>query len=270
MLKEINEEDLKILTNSKNNMENIGFIMNGLNLVGDNVDKAMKLIPKNIEKKISEKTSSILLSLIKANLKTMSKDNLNTLPKNKTYKSVVTSSGIGFGLFGFIGFIPDLAVTTKFMMRSIMDIARSKGEDLNNIETQLACLEVFALGGKSKEDDGLDTSYYGTRLALKGAIKTASKYISDNGVKKIIEKVALASPLMNLITKIVARYEIAVLEKFATGALPIAGAIGGGTINLIFINHFQKMAEAHFSIRQLEKKYGEEIVRQKYDEIKVH
>jgi preprotein translocase subunit Sss1 len=265
----ISSEDLKILTNSKSKLENIGYIMQGLNFVGDGIEKATKLIPARIERYIGKKTNSILMGIIKANLKTMSKNKMNSAPLNKTYKGVVTASGVGFGLVGYVGFLFDLPITTKLMMRSILDIARSNGEDLNKIETQLACLEVFALGGKSKNDDGLETSYYVTRFALAGAINSASKFVTENGVKIAIEKFATGTPMMQLIAKIATRYEVAVLEKLAAEGIPIFGAIGGGTINLVFMNHFQKMAEAHFSIRQLERKYGEEIVRLKYNEIKI-
>lgn len=266
----ISTEDLKTLTNAKDKLENIGLIMQGLNFVGSGIEKATKLIPASIEKKIGEKTNSILMGIIKANLKTMSKNKMEALPINKTYKGVVTASGVGFGLLGFVGFIPDLAITTKLMMRSIMDIARSKGENINKVETQLACLEVFALGGKSKNDDGLETSYYATRLALDGSLKSASKYIAENGVKETLEKLATGTPLMQLVAKIAGKFETAALEKFAAEGLPIVGAIGGGSINWVFIHHFQKMAGAHFTIRQLERKYGEEVIRAKYNEIKVN
>lgn len=266
----ISSVEIETLTNAKDKLENIGLILQGLNFVGSGIEKATKLIPASIEKKISKKTNSILMGIIKANLKTMSKNQIESLPKNKTYKGVVTASGVGFGLLGFAGFIPDLAITTKFMMRSIMDIARSKGENLNDIETQLGCLEVFALGGKSNKDDGLETSYYTTRLALDGAIKSASKYVAENGAKIAIEKLASGTPMMQLVAKVAARYEVATIEKFAAEGLPIVGAIGGGSINWVFIHHFQKMAEAHFTIRQLERKYGTEIIRAKYNEIRVN
>jgi preprotein translocase subunit Sss1 len=266
---DISDEDLKILSASKIKLEKIGLIMQGLNLIGDSIEKATKLIPARIERKIGEKTNSILMGIIKANLKTMSLNKMEALPKNKTYKGVVTASGVGFGLLGFVGFIPDLAFTTKFMMRSIMDIARSKGENINEVETQLACLEVFALGGKSKNDDGLETSYYLTRIALDGAIKSVSKYVAENGAKVAIKKLATGTPMMQLVAKIAARYKVAALEKFAAEGLPIVGAIGGGTINLVFMNHFQKMANAHFTIRQLERKYGEDVIRAKYSEINI-
>lgn len=264
------KEDYNLLSTAKSTLENVGLIMQGLNFVGDKIEKAVQLIPPRTQEWIAKKTNSILMSIISNNLKSMSKGKVKTHPLNKTYKSVVAASGFGFGFLGAPGFAFDLAISTKFMMRSILDIARSKGEDLTDIETQLSCIEVFALGGKSKNDDGMNTSYYATRMALSSSIKAASKYVAETGATKIIEKMATGTPLMQLIAKIASRYEAAAIEKFAAEGFPIVGAVGGASINLIFIHHFQKMAEAHFTIRQLERKYGEETIREKYREIKVN
>lgn len=46
------------------------------------------------------------------------------------------------------------------MLRSIADIARNEGESISAIDTKLACLEVFALGGRSDADDGTESGYY--------------------------------------------------------------------------------------------------------------
>ena len=266
----ISNEDIKTLTTCKSKLENVGLIMQGLNFVGDKIEKAVQLIPQSTQEWIGKKTNSILMGIISANLKTMSKGKMKAKPLNKTYKTVVAASGFGFGFFGAAGFAFDLALSTKYMMRSILDIARSKGEDVTEIETQLSCIEVFALGGNSKNDDGINTSYYATRMALSSSIKAASKYVTETGATKIIEKMALGSPLMQLIAKIASRYEATAIEKFAAEGFPVAGAVGGASINLIFIHHFQRMAEAHFTIRQLERKYGEDIIREKYNEIKVN
>lgn len=266
----ISSEDLKILINSKSNLENIGFIMRGVNYLGDKLENVINHTPNTIQKRVSKIVHTILLKVIKANLITMYKEKPFKKPKSLLYKTSVAASGVGLGFFGFAGFSADLLITTKIMMRSILDIARSKGEDIHSIETQLECLSVFALGGKSKDDDGLDTGYYAIRYGLRSAINSSSKFMAENGLKKIVNSLASGSPMMQLVAKIATRYEIASIEKFAAEGIPVAGAIGGGAINLVFMNHFQKMAEAHFSIRQLERKYGEEIVRLKYNEIKLN
>ena len=261
-------QDIQILTASKSKLENIGVIMKGLNYVGGSIEGIIKKIPAKQQAWLNKTINKVLMTVINANLKTMSKGKIYNAPLNKTYKTLVTVSGIGLGFFGEFGFAFDLGIFTKFLMRSILDIARSKGEDINSVETQMACLEVFALGGNTKNDDGLESSYYATRILLSTTVKEASAYIAANGTTKIIENVLISNnPLAKLVSSIASRYGVQVTEKFAAELVPVAGAIGGGSINLAFIHHFQKMADAHFTIRQLERKYGEEIVRLKYLEI---
>ena len=72
---------------------------------------------------------------------------------------------------------------------------------------------------------------------------------------------------MRLIALIAERYSINITEKAAAQLVPIAGAIGGAAINTIFIDHFQDMAHGHFAVRRLERKYGKEIVQEKYREL---
>ena len=49
--------------------------------------------------------------------------------------------------------------------------------------------------------------------------------------------------------------------------IPVIGAIGGGLINTVFISHFQDMARAHFTIRRLEREYGEDVIREAYQKL---
>jgi hypothetical protein len=72
---------------------------------------------------------------------------------------------------------------------------------------------------------------------------------------------------VRLIARIASRFGVVVSEKAAAEAVPIVGAAGGATINLLFINHFQSMARGHFIIRSLERKWGEEVVKKEYERI---
>jgi hypothetical protein len=260
----ITESDIKILTNAKKQMEEIGWAMKGLNSVGNSIQNKVALLPQKQQKWLQEVSYTALQKVVKTNLLSMKSDKPITAPLNNTYKALVTSSGILGGTFGVIAFSADLAVATKFMMRSIMDIARSEGEDLTALDTQLACLQVFALGGKSIHDDHLETGYYATRITLNSTVKGATK-----GAGKLVGGMLKGSsnPLLQLLGAIASRFSIQVSEKFVAQAIPVLGAAGGGAINLAFIHHFQRMAHAHFTIRKLERKYGEEMVKQSYERI---
>jgi hypothetical protein len=158
--------------------------------------------------------------------------------------------------------IVELPVSTVIMLRSIADIARANGEPLDSNEAKLACLEVFALGGPSKADDASESGYFAVRSALAKAVTEAAQFLTE---KTIAEEGAPA--LVRLIALIAARFQIQVSEKAAAMLVPVIGAIGGGAINLLFIDHFQDISRGHFTVRRLERKYGQELVRRHYDAI---
>ena len=58
-----------------------------------------------------------------------------------------------------------------------------------------------------------------------------------------------------------------VTEKVAAEIIPFIGAAGGAAVNLLFINHFQRIAQGHFIIRSLERKYGQEVVKEEYEKL---
>jgi hypothetical protein len=64
------------------------------------------------------------------------------------------------------------------MFRSICDIARSDGEDLSDIDTQLQCLTVLGMGGTSKTDDDADLGYFIVRGALAQSVSKATSEIA--------------------------------------------------------------------------------------------
>lgn len=260
----LSQQNLEIITKAKQQMEEIGWAMKGLNSVGNVLQNKIELLPDKQQKWLQKLSHDVLLKVVKTNLFSMKTNKTSVLPLNKTYKALVTSSGILGGTFGVAAFSADLALATKLMMRSIMDIARSEGEDLQELDTQLACLQVFALGGKSKHDDNLETGYYATRITINSTVKVATK-----GAGKIAGSLLKGSsnPFLQLLGAVASRFSIQVSEKFVAQAIPILGAAGGGAINLAFIHHFQNMAHAHFTIRRLERIYGEEQIRKAYESI---
>lgn len=70
---------------------------------------------------------------------------------------------------------------------------------------------------------------------------------------------------MTLMSRIAAYFAIPVSEKAVAESLPAVGAVTGSTLNLIFIHHFQKMAQGHFVVRRLERTYGSKAVQAAYE-----
>jgi hypothetical protein len=66
------------------------------------------------------------------------------------------------------------------------------------------------------------------------------------------------------VTEVATRFGVVVSERSAASALPVLGAVGGATVNMLFMNHFQRVAHGHFVIRRLERQYGPAVVRKLY------
>jgi hypothetical protein len=165
-------------------------------------------------------------------------------------------------VFG-LGALPiELPVTTTLILRSIADIARSEGEDLSDPASKLACLEVFAMGGPTTSDDATESGYFAVRAALARAVSEATKFVAQ---RSAVEEGAPV--IVRLLAQIAARFNTVVGEKIVAQGVPVVGALGGATINLLFIDHFQDMARGHFIVRRLERTYGGDEVRRRYEQI---
>jgi hypothetical protein len=245
--------------------------MKALNTLGTPIEKGIALVPKKYQSKITAAIQKALELSVKANLKTLNTTNGSPQASNRMYKAVTSGTGFVGGFFGIAGFTTDILISTKFLMRSILDIARSQGEDITDPEVQLQCLQVFALGGTSPDDDALDSSYYGTRIALDQALSKLATTVAQQGAKQFLQAIAASTPgaVGGFMSKIISRYSVQVLDKFAAQAIPIVGAASGAGLNLIFLTHFQRIATAHFTVRRLEKQYGKEAIMEMYNTIDI-
>lgn len=242
-------------------LENPGMAAKLTNLIGTPIEKGMAMLPESWNDKIGEITQSALLKAADAATFTM-KDNPREEASNWLHKvGVAVTGGVG-GFFGLAALVVELPISTTIMLRSIADIARSEGESINDPRTKMACLEVFALGGRSKSDDATNSGYFMVRAALARSVSEAAEFIAS---KTLVDEGAPV--LIRLIVNIAERFSIQITEKTAAQALPAIGAAGGAIINTVFIDHFQDMARGHFIIRRLEKTYGEAEVRAAYSDL---
>jgi hypothetical protein len=147
------------------------------------------------------------------------------------------------------------------MLRSIADIARHHGEDLSQLDARLACVEVFALGAGGAQKR-MDVGYYASRALLSKLAGDASAYFLERSA------VSATTPVVNsLLTEIASRFGVIASERFAVSAMPVLGAVGGATVNMIFMNYFQRIAQGHFTVRRLERRYGPAVIRRHYERL---
>jgi len=254
----ITKTDLVDLKQAKEILENPGLTAKITNLIGTPFEKSMTSLPQKWQEKIGAITKKTLSTTLSTALLTMN-DDPGKNSSNIMHKLAVTATGAIGGLGGLPALAIELPLSTAIIMRSIADIARGEGESLNDSDAKIACLEVFALGGPSDDDDAVDAGYFAVRSALAKTVTEATMFIAKQGAVK-----ESAPVLVRLIIQVAERFSVQVSTKAVAQAIPVAGAIGGGVVNNIFMNHFQDMARGHFTVRRLERKYGEKAVREQY------
>lgn len=243
-------------------LENPGLAARITNLIGMPVEKGMKFLPANWNRKIGEVTKEALTKAADAAIFTMKKESSGERSSDRWHKlGVAFTGGIG-GFLGLPALFIELPVSTTIILRSIADIARSEGESLSDYRTKLACLEVFALGGKNKKDDSTDSGYFVVRAALARSITEAAQFAAARSLTG-----EGAPAMIRFIVNIAERFSIQVTEKAAAQAIPVIGAAGGAIINTLFMDHFQDMAKGHFIVRRLEGVYGKEVVKEEYEKL---
>jgi hypothetical protein len=180
----------------------------------------------------------------------------------RLHRALAATSGAIGGAFGLAALPIELPVSTILILRSIADLARQEGEDLSRPEAALACLQVFALGGRTRGDRYVDGGYFAIRGMLASSVSEAAHHLVRHGAAS-----EGAPALVRFLAQIASRFGVTVTEKLAAQTLPIVGALGGAGVNYAFVTHFQALARGHFVVRRLERIYGAEAVRQAYENL---
>ncbi len=254
-------EEQAELQHAKKLLENPGIAAKITNVIGTPIEKGLKLLPKEWNTKIGEVTQAALLKASQAAIFTM-KDSPGSNSSDLLHKlGVAVTGGVG-GFFGFAALAIELPISTTIMLRSIIEIGRSQGESINDPETKMACLEVFALGGNTTLDDSSENGYFAVRAMLAKTLSEASEFLA---ARTITEEGAPV--LIKFLAGISQRFGIQITEKAAAQAIPLIGAAGGAMINTLFMDHYQDMAKGHFIVRKLERRYGKELIQNLYLEL---
>ncbi|MBV8168249.1 MAG: EcsC family protein [Alphaproteobacteria bacterium] len=242
-------------------LEGSSFAVKVADLAGQPVTRVLGMLPKAANRQFVKVLEAAILKCLAVAIDSL--DDAPPAPPSRWVPRIITgvTGGVG-GLFGAAALPIELPLTTMMMLRAIAEIARHHGEDLAATETALACLEVFALGDRRSRKRA-DVGYYATRAMLAKLTGEVAAVVVQRGA------VDAASPVvMRWVSEIATRFGLAVSERAAASALPIVGAVGGATVNVMFMNHFQRIAEGHFMIRGLERRYGDAPVRGQYEALR--
>jgi hypothetical protein len=252
-------EDYLALSHAVRTLETPGFIVRLSNWVGVPVEQILKRLPASTTEIVNRTVSGVLERCLHVALYKLESD-WRWFRSETAMKAMVAATGAAGGAFGFGALTIELPVTTSVMLRSIAEIARAEGEDVRSPAGQIACLEVLAFGGGGSAEDASKLGYFGVRAALAKEVTEALQHMATRTASR-----ETAPVLIRLLESIASRFGVVVSEKAAAGAVPVIGAVGGATLNLLFMNHFQDMAHGHFTVRRLERKYGADVVRTEYD-----
>ena len=266
----LSEADLQALRHAKQQLESPPLGMKLAAIVGAPIEKMIAKLPAPANDKVNEATQAALRKCLQLAVKTLAKGGNPvegapaTKPNNLLHKFAVATTGAAGGAFGLFALPVELPVTTTLMFRSICDIARSEGEDLATPDARLQCLTVFGMGGRSPTDDEADFGYFIVRGALAQAVSKASSEMATKGFAA-----HGSTALLRLMQTIASRFSVQVSEQVAAKSIPALGAVLGAMVNTVFIDHFQHVAHGHFTVRRLERRYGEAAVHAAYDAIDV-
>lgn len=220
-----------------------GALITLMSTLGSTIEQGLNRLPEGFKQVVTDKVREALEYAQQAALTRMDKD-AGREASSRWYGALAAVSGGVSGFFGLPAVLVELPVTTVTILRSIADVARSKGANLDDVGVQATCLEAFAYGGPLDDDDDADLAFFATRV---GAVGLATRM----GTME----------LADVITRVAVRYTSAVVPKVALQAVPITGAVLGAGLNWSYMQFYQTMASVLFTLRPIELKHDRDQVR---------
>ena len=150
------------------------------------------------------------------------------------------AAGAAGGAGGLATAVAELPVTVTLFLNTIRSVAREAGLDPDEDWVKTECLQVFAAGSPLAQDDGVNTSFLASRLALTG------------------------STAQNLIRTIAPRLAAVLGQKLAAQAVPVIGAVSGAALNAAFLSYYREIARVRFELVKLGRVHGAEAVEAEF------
>jgi hypothetical protein len=256
----LTDTDRKALQHAVLLLESPNFAARLADYAGQPVDRMLRLIPKVASERLKGAVEAAMMNCLTLAIGSIAPGTR----RRPAVRAAALLAGLSGGVSGFFGaaVLPvELPLTTALMLRAIADSARHHGEDLTRLEARLACLEVFALGGRASHGR-MDLGYYASRALLGRLTGEATAVLLERGAASIT-----APAVRGLIAEIASRFSVVLGERIVASAVPVIGALGGAATNVVFMNHFQRVAEGHFTVRRLGRRYGADVVQRHYEEL---
>ncbi len=263
-------------------LESPGFLLRAAALLGRPAESLMARLPARLQKGVARGVQAGLEKALEFAIQSISlpaaAGRLGQLGHDSAlHTAAAAATGLIGGFFGAASLPVEMPITTVLMLRAIAQVAQDCGADLQDPAVRLECLQVLGLGGprndnasvqaEEKQDPvAVESAYYGARLGLAMAMRSASQYVARASAAELSDAVArgTAPILVKLLGQIANRFQVVVGEKALAQAVPLLGAASGAALNAAFMEHFQHVARHHFTLRSLEQRHGESAVRAAY------
>lgn len=150
------------------------------------------------------------------------------------------ATGAAGGAGGLATAVAELPVTVTLFLKTIRSVAQDAGLDPDEDWVRAECLQVFAAGSPLSQDDGVNTSFVASRLALSG------------------------TAVQNLISTIAPKLAAVLGQKLAAQAVPILGAVSGAALNAAFLSYYREIARVRFELVKLGRLHGADAVEAEF------
>lgn len=210
-----------------------GPVIRLVNRLGSTLESQLAVLPNSVRQQIERVTAQALETSYGLAARTPD------LGERGPFAAVIATGAAG-GMGGLPTAVAELPVTVTLFLNAIRAEARAAGFDPEEDWVRAECLQVFAAGSPLKDDDGVNTSFVGTRLALTG------------------------STVKNLIAAIAPRLATVLGQKVAAQAVPILGAVSGAAMNAAYLSYFREIARVRFALLDLARVHGTDAIEAEF------
>lgn len=163
------------------------------------------------------------------------------------YTAVAGVEGATTGFVGAIGIVPDVLALTTLNLKATAEYATHYGFDVRRPEERLFALQVLSAASgatdMNKEFALKPLTRASQGIAKQQALESASQYAITGSIKKLAEKLGVT------LTR----------AKMAQ-VLPVAGAVVGGGLNVLYTNKVCLTAQQVYRERFLISRYGPDVL----------
>src|SRR5215204_969350 len=176
----LSEEDWRALKHAVQALEAPSFVTRLSKLAGRPIELLGQALPQPVSEAVSKATQAALTRALRYALRTIPGPRADDR-ETRVHQALTALSGAMGGALGISAVLVELPISTTIMLRAIARIAQAEGEDLESPETALACLQVFALGGRSSSQHLHESGYFAVRAAMARSVTRAVQMMAGRG-----------------------------------------------------------------------------------------